>query len=143
MFVLDTNVVSELMRPAPDPKIVSWVAERATSSLFLTAVIDAHARKISGFYSQDDLERRIAACKVRRDLSSVAIDRKIVDRDYHRLHRGAVGRDFARTPQAAGRDGNRHRQDPDSGGSRQPPVRGRYRHPCPVSRGPDRPGRTG
>ena len=44
MFILDTNVVSELMRPAPDPAIVSWVAERATSSLFLTAVTEAELR---------------------------------------------------------------------------------------------------
>lgn len=44
MFVLDTNVVSELMRPAPDPAISSWVAERATSSLFLTAVTEAELR---------------------------------------------------------------------------------------------------
>ena len=44
MFVLDTNVVSELMRPAPDLVIVAWVAERATSSLFLTAVTKAELR---------------------------------------------------------------------------------------------------
>ena len=44
MFVLDTNVVSELMRPAPDPAMSSWVAERATSSLFLTAVTEAELR---------------------------------------------------------------------------------------------------
>ena len=43
---------------------------------------DAHARKVAGFYAQDDLERRTAARRVRRDLSTVAIDRKIVDRDY-------------------------------------------------------------
>ncbi|MDE0527449.1 MAG: DEAD/DEAH box helicase family protein [Truepera sp.] len=49
---------------------------------FLDRDIDAHARKIAGFYSQDDLERRIAARKIRRDLCSVPIDRKIVDRDY-------------------------------------------------------------
>ena len=44
MFVLDTNVVSELMRPAPHPVIASWVAERATSNLFLTAVTEAELR---------------------------------------------------------------------------------------------------
>ena len=44
MLILDTNVVSELMRPAPDPEIASWVAERATSSLFLTAVTEAELR---------------------------------------------------------------------------------------------------
>ena len=44
MFILDTNVVSELMRPSPDPVIASWVAERATSRLFLTAVTEAELR---------------------------------------------------------------------------------------------------
>ena len=29
---------------------------------------DAHARQVAGFYSQDDLERRAAVRKVRRDL---------------------------------------------------------------------------
>ena len=44
MFVLDTNVVSELMRPVPDPVVASWVANRATASLFLTAFIEAELR---------------------------------------------------------------------------------------------------
>ena len=49
---------------------------------FLDRETDAHPRRIAGFYSQDDLERRIAARKIRRDLSTVAIDRGIIDRDY-------------------------------------------------------------
>ena len=49
---------------------------------FLDREIGAHAREVAGFYSQDDLERRIAARGIRRDLSGVAIDRGIVDRDY-------------------------------------------------------------
>ena len=49
---------------------------------FLDRKTDAHARKIATFYSQDDLERRIAARRNRLDLSSVEIDRRIVDRDY-------------------------------------------------------------
>ena len=49
---------------------------------FLDRETDAHARKVAGFYAQDDLERRTAARLVRRGLSTVAIDRKIVDRDY-------------------------------------------------------------
>ena len=44
MFILDTNVVSELMRPTPDPVVASWVAEGATSDLFLTAVTEAELR---------------------------------------------------------------------------------------------------
>ena len=49
---------------------------------FLDRETDAHARTIAGFYTQDDLQRRIAARRVRRDPSTVTIDRKIVDRDY-------------------------------------------------------------
>ncbi len=49
---------------------------------FLDRETDAHARQIAGFYSQDGLERRIAPRGVRRDLSTVETDRRIVDRDY-------------------------------------------------------------
>ena len=49
---------------------------------FLVRDTDAHAREVAGFYAQDDLERRIAARRLRRDLSTVTIDRRIVDRDY-------------------------------------------------------------
>ena len=49
---------------------------------FLDRETDAHARTIAGFYTQDDLERRVAARRVRRDPSTVTIDRRIVDRDY-------------------------------------------------------------
>ena len=49
---------------------------------FLDRETDAHARRIAGFYAQDDLERRIAARSLRRDLATVEIDRGIVDRDY-------------------------------------------------------------
>ena len=49
---------------------------------FLDRETDAHARQIAGFYAQDDLERRMAVRQIQRDLSTVVIDRKIVDRDY-------------------------------------------------------------
>ncbi len=49
---------------------------------FLDRETEAHARAIAGFHAQDDLERRTAARKTRRDLSTVAIDRRIVDRGY-------------------------------------------------------------
>ena len=49
---------------------------------FLDRETDAHARKIAGFFAQNDLQRRIAARKNRRNLSTVSIERKIVDRDY-------------------------------------------------------------
>lgn len=38
MIVLDTNVVSELMRPVPDPAVVQWVDRQMASDCYLTAV---------------------------------------------------------------------------------------------------------
>jgi toxin FitB len=44
MWILDTNVVSELMRPVPEPHVMEWVGTRPGGSLFLTAVVEAELR---------------------------------------------------------------------------------------------------
>ena len=44
MVVLDTNVVSELMRLSPTPAVEAWVAGRSASSLFFSAVGEAELR---------------------------------------------------------------------------------------------------
>lgn len=49
---------------------------------FLDTDIDAHARKVATVFSQEDLERRAAVRKVRRDPLIVEIDRAIAGRDY-------------------------------------------------------------
>ena len=41
MFVIDTNVASELMRSAPASTVAAWIAERDAEELFLTAVSEA------------------------------------------------------------------------------------------------------
>ena len=38
MIVLDTNVVSEAMRPRPDPTVVTWLNDQAIESLYLSSV---------------------------------------------------------------------------------------------------------
>ena len=38
MTVLDTNVVSELMRPAPDPRVLHWFSNQIAEGLHVTAV---------------------------------------------------------------------------------------------------------
>jgi predicted nucleic acid-binding protein len=37
-FLLDTNVVSETRRKAPDPKVVAWVSQADPSELFISAM---------------------------------------------------------------------------------------------------------
>jgi len=44
MIVLDTNVVSELMRPDPDPGVARWVRERDRRELRTTAITIAEVR---------------------------------------------------------------------------------------------------
>ena len=44
MIVLDTNVVSELMRPSPNPAVEQWVATRPAARLFFSAVGEAELR---------------------------------------------------------------------------------------------------
>ncbi len=41
MIILDTNVVSELMRPNPSPQVAAWVAEQPATELFTTTITEA------------------------------------------------------------------------------------------------------
>ena len=44
MIILDTNVVSELMRPGPDANVVDWVAGQVALNLYLSTVSEAELR---------------------------------------------------------------------------------------------------
>ena len=41
MIVLDTNVLSELMRPIPSSRVVAWVAKQSAAELFTTSITEA------------------------------------------------------------------------------------------------------
>ena len=58
MFVLDTNVVSELMRPAPHPAVFAWVAAQPRASLYTTSV--TRAEILSGIGIMPEGRRRAA-----------------------------------------------------------------------------------
>ncbi len=44
MIVLDTNVISELMRPTPSSTVSTWLSLETPSDVFLTAVTEAELR---------------------------------------------------------------------------------------------------
>ena len=44
MILLDTNVVSEPLRPAPDTRVVAWIDAQALETLFLSAITVAELR---------------------------------------------------------------------------------------------------
>jgi len=41
MIILDTNVLSELMRPTPSARVVAWAQKQSASELFTTAITEA------------------------------------------------------------------------------------------------------
>lgn len=41
MILLDTNVLSELMKPAPAARVVRWVAAQSATSLFVSSITQA------------------------------------------------------------------------------------------------------
>ena len=41
MFIIDTNVASELMRPEPTAAVAAWIGERDAQDMYLTAVSEA------------------------------------------------------------------------------------------------------
>ena len=41
MILLDTNVVSEMMKPEPAARVVSWMEREPASSLYVTSITQA------------------------------------------------------------------------------------------------------
>ncbi len=56
MFVLDTNVVSEMMRERPNADVLAWVDSQLAETLFITAVTEAAIR--TGIAILPDGQRR-------------------------------------------------------------------------------------
>lgn len=44
MLILDTNVILELLRPSPEPRVESWLAAQEGRTVYLTAVTEAELR---------------------------------------------------------------------------------------------------
>lgn len=55
-YLLDTCVLSELVKPAPDPAVVRWVAERNEYALYVSSITLAELRR--GIERLPDSRRR-------------------------------------------------------------------------------------
>ncbi len=69
MIIVDTNVVSELLRPIPDPRVEQWLAAQDGHDIYLTAISEAELRY--GVAIMDNGKRR--------DALAEAIDRILVE----------------------------------------------------------------
>ncbi len=48
MILLDTNILSELMRAAPNPAVEHWLAAQPDASVFISAITEAELRSRRG-----------------------------------------------------------------------------------------------
>lgn len=45
MIIADTNIISELLKPVPAPRVEAWLASQNGADIFLTAVSEAELRR--------------------------------------------------------------------------------------------------
>lgn len=61
MIVLDTNVLSELMRPTPAPAVLAWARAQDAAAIFTTAVCEAEL--LFGVAAMAEGRRRMALAR--------------------------------------------------------------------------------
>lgn len=44
MILLDTNVISELIRPKPEPRVEAWLARQPSADVFISSITEAELR---------------------------------------------------------------------------------------------------
>lgn len=63
MIILDTNVISEPLKPAPDEQVISWLSAQLSETLFLTSItlaeLHAGIAKLPIGKRQQDLQRAL------------------------------------------------------------------------------------
>lgn len=59
MIVLDTNIISEVMRPQPDPAVIQWLDQQETSLLYLTTITLAEIRYGPGILPDGERKQRL------------------------------------------------------------------------------------
>lgn len=97
MIVIDTNVLSELMRPSPDPRVVAWIAQvmpgEATTTAITMAEIDQGIQRLPRGRRRAGLEEIFRSLLVDIAHDVLPFDREAAG-DYARISqsRDAAGR---------------------------------------------------
>ena len=78
MYLLDTNVVSELRKPRPNPAVVQWLAQVPNAQLFISAVTIGEIQSGIEITREQDAEK---AAAIERWLDQVMRTAQIVSLD--------------------------------------------------------------
>lgn len=71
MIVLDTNIISEVSRPAPDPRLVAWLSDMPADRLYLTNITVTEL-----FYGGERFRLKTGSARY------VDVAMRLVERDY-------------------------------------------------------------
>ena len=61
MILLDTNVLSELMRPTPSPAVESWMGSQPAAGVFISAITEAELRYGLALLPESRRQKRLVA----------------------------------------------------------------------------------
>lgn len=96
MIILDTNVVSALMRRAPDPVVLDWLDRQPAESVWTTSITVLEVR--TGLESLDPGERRTALEEAFEALLREDLGERILPFDVPAANQaGAIAADRRRT----------------------------------------------
>ncbi|MYD52572.1 MAG: type II toxin-antitoxin system VapC family toxin [Dehalococcoidia bacterium] len=84
MIVLDTNVVSELMRASPHPEVLAWLDVQPTSTLFVTTITEAEIH--TGVALLPEGRRRLGLQAAAERVFGVMFDGRILPFDSAAAH---------------------------------------------------------
>jgi predicted nucleic acid-binding protein len=61
MILIDTNVVSEMMRPAPSAAVENWMKMQPAAGMFISAITEAELRYGLALLPQSQRQRRLVS----------------------------------------------------------------------------------
>ena len=87
LFLLDTNVVSELRKPRPNARVVSWIEQAEEEHLFLSSVAIGEIQAgIEITRSQDE----VTAAELERWLDQISVAYNVLSMDAKCFRRWAI-----------------------------------------------------
>lgn len=87
MILLDTNIISEIMRPTSDPGVAEWVSAQPVPSLFTTAITEAEIFK--GIEITAHGKKRVELLDIAEAFFRVDMESRILPFDSPAAHRFA------------------------------------------------------
>lgn len=81
MIILDTNVISELMKSNPDSRVVHWVGSQHPASLFITSITKAEI--LYGLLLMPDGQRKSRLLEATKEMFSIDFGGRILPFDHH------------------------------------------------------------